>query len=199
MGFSTNQSKIAHPPVECSCSRPHRSQRSLRSRWSVVGRMDFWKEVPTWPIPITFTQHVSAGVYQGLTIRSLASPSVYKHGVDLIPVTGQQLVPLTVILSESRCTTISKFDVSCISKLSVSVVSTSSTNLAWPCRSIGHMAFCSSITEPGYTILLPTEWVTRKLQQRIASMTLFEQEKYKTTTSNSNKDGGGEKKLDSPA
>lgn len=65
----------------------------------------------------TFTQHVSAGVYQGLTLRSPASPSVYKHGVDLIPVTGPQLVPLTVVLSESRRTTISKFDVSRISKL----------------------------------------------------------------------------------
>lgn len=53
------------------------------------------------------------------------------------------------------------------------------------------MAFCSNITEPGYTILLPTEWVTRKLEQRVAHMIPFEQEKYKTTTSNSNMDWGG--------
>lgn len=59
------------------------------------------------------------------------------------------------------------------------------------------MAFCSSITEPGYTILLPTEWVTRKLEQRIADTIPFEQEKNKTTTSHPNKDGG--KKLNSSA
>lgn len=41
---------------------------------------------------------------------------------------------------------------------------TSSINLAWPCWSIGRMAFCSKPTEPGYSILLPNEWAMRKLE-----------------------------------
>lgn len=61
-----------------------------------------------------------AGIYQGLAIRSPDSPSVYKHGVDLVAVTGQQLVPLTVVLRErQRRTTTSKLDISDISKLTL--------------------------------------------------------------------------------
>lgn len=42
---------------------------------------------------------------------------------------------------------------------------TSSINLAWPCWSMGLMAFCSKPTEPGYNILLPNEWAIRKLKR----------------------------------
>lgn len=41
---------------------------------------------------------MSAVVYQGLTILPLDSPAVYKHSVNLVPITGQKLVPLTIIL-----------------------------------------------------------------------------------------------------
>lgn len=58
----------------------------------------FLKKVPAGLIGTTFTQPTIAGLYQGLAVGSPDSPSVHKHGVDLVPVTGQQLVPLTVIL-----------------------------------------------------------------------------------------------------
>ena len=38
-------------------------------------------------------------------------------------------------------------------------------SLAWPCCSMGLMAFCSNPTDPGYSILLPKEWVMRKLKR----------------------------------
>lgn len=46
------------------------------------------------------------------------------------------------------------------------VLHTSSINLAWPCWSMGLIAFCSKPTEPGYRILLPNEWAIRKLVRR---------------------------------
>lgn len=39
-----------------------------------------------------------AAIYQGLAILPPDSPSVYKHCVNLVPIAGQQLVPLTIIL-----------------------------------------------------------------------------------------------------
>lgn len=44
------------------------------------------------------------------------------------------------------------------------VFHTSSINLAWPCWSMGLIAFCTKPTEPGYSILLPNEWAIRKLE-----------------------------------
>lgn len=48
--------------------------------------------------PNVLKEQITAGIYQGLAILSPMSPSIDKHCVNLITITGQQLVPLAIKL-----------------------------------------------------------------------------------------------------
>lgn len=112
-------------------------------------------------------------IYQGLAILSPMSPSIDKHCVNLITITGQQLVPLAIklwhngkIRSHFKSEHTYKCECVCVCVCRICLFYTSSISLAWPCWSMGLMAFCSKPTEPGYSILLPNEWATRKLEKK---------------------------------
>lgn len=164
--FGSLMKRIPHLPVECSCSPPHRNQRSPHSRWPVTksghlkhqaqcdwlwhsfSKMSQWSNLPG-----------SGHSFHNLSFdqRTLCQ-SHYRHRPPACSF-GHQ----TVTKQKKRQIKIYDFRYILVLFMKGMLSHTSSINLAWPCRSMGLMAFCSKPTEPGYSILLPNEWAMRKL------------------------------------
>lgn len=157
----------------CSCSPPHKSQRSPHSRWPVahfsnhqlydgsfVGSRTGPGEQKNKSFS-TFTRVRPRGPPSFLRSTNMVSISFPSHATSLF------LSPSYWHNRRKRNGRAGHlFDPFMVNGSKDFSPFTSSINLAWPPCSIGLIAFCSKPTEPGYSIRLPKEWAMRKLKEK---------------------------------
>lgn len=169
---------LPHPPLECSCSPPHRSLRSPHSRWPVAEFIHFnynlWCESCDRVLSsqvIKTTNHCRHLPEFGLCVPRLSfDPQTLcqsrSHHRPQACSSGHQTGTKLWEIDREWWQVFIKMSIDSyrVRALFLLFFFTSSISLAWPCWSMGLMAFCSKPTEPGYSILLPNVWTIRKLQ-----------------------------------